>query len=160
MINLKAGHMALAVALGCVFFACLFVAFQRPALFEVLNAMVVAVGAGVTISFTIPALRVLRSPPEELTAGRVLVLGIWLLWIGIVIAFYSLWRFRLDGDHYWLNAGWTATTRWFIFCGGALHLAAAGAIDRRIPALAYVRAGVVAAFGVAFGLFLISFGIE
>jgi hypothetical protein len=158
--RIKYGQMALTIISSLIIFACLIVAFERSAAFEVLNAMVVAVAVGVTVGFTIAAWHTLWADAHQLSAGDVLVLGIWLLWIGLIGAFFSLWMFRLTDDHWWLNAGWTAATRWFIFCGGALHLAAAGAIEGRIPRRSYVRAGVVAAFGVAFGLFLISFGVE
>jgi uncharacterized membrane protein len=96
----------------------LIVAFERSAAFEVLNAMVVAVAVGVTVGFTIAAWHTLWADAHQLSAGDVLVLGIWLLWIGLIGAFFSLWMFRLTDDHWWLNAGWTAATRWLIFCGG------------------------------------------
>jgi hypothetical protein len=159
-IRINRGEMAISILSSFIVFAFLLIAFQRSAAFEVLNAMVVAVGVGVTVGFTIAAWHTLWARLDLLSAGDVLVLGIWLLWIGLVGAFFSLWMFRLTDDHWWLNAEWTAATRWLIFCGGALHLAAAGAIEGRIPRKSYVRAGVIAAFGVAFGLFLISFGVE
>jgi hypothetical protein len=158
--RVRRGQMAWTITCSFVVFIFLLVAFQRSAAFEVLNAMVVSVGVGVAMGFTIAAWHTLWAPVDSLSAGDVLVLGIWLLWIGLIGAFFSLWMFRLTDDHWWLNAEWTAATRWLIFCGGSLHLAAAGAIEGRIPRQSYVRAGVVTAFGVAFGLFLISFGVE
>lgn len=148
------------LAVGLVIYACLFLAFERQALFEVLNAAVVAVAVGVVVGFTSAAWRVLREPVSLLSAGDVLVLGVWLLWLGLIGAFLSLWVYRLTGDRWWLDAPGTAFTRWLIFSGGVLHLAAVGAIEGRIPARSYVRAGIIAGFGVAFALFLISFGVE
>lgn len=145
---------------GFVVYVCLFLAFERQALFEILNAVVVSVAVGVVIGFLSAAWRVLWSPISHQTAGDVLVLGIWLLWLGLTGAFLSLWCFRLTGDRWWLDAPWVAFTRWLIFGGGVLHLAAVGAIEGRIPARSYIRAGVVAGFGVAFALFLISFGVN
>jgi hypothetical protein len=117
--RIKRGQMALTIIISLIIFACLIVAFERSAAFEVLNAMVVAVAVGVTVGFTIAAWHTLWADAHQLSAGDVLVLGIWLLWIGLIGAFFSLWMFRLTDDHWWLNAGWTAATRWFIFCGGA-----------------------------------------
>jgi hypothetical protein len=152
--------MAGIVGASLAVYACLWAAFERPALFEILNAAVIAVAVGVVIGFSLAAWRVFWSPVVKMTGGDMLVLGVWLVWTGLVGAFLMLWVYRLTSDRFWLDAPWTAFTRWLIFAGGVLHLAASGAIDGRIPARAYIRAGIIAGFGAAVALFLISVGVQ
>jgi sulfite exporter TauE/SafE len=138
---------------GLAVFACLLLAFDRVALFELLNGMVVAVAAGIIVGFGRAAIGAFLVDVRELSAGDTLILGIMLLWVGLLVAFLNLWAYRLTSDPYWLTNVWTVLSRGFIFAGGVLHLAATGAIDNRVPPRAYVRAGIITAFGVAAALF-------
>jgi hypothetical protein len=74
------------------------------------------------------------------------------------LAFIMLWGYRLTEDRWWLDAWPAGISRWIILLGGVFHLAAAGAIEGRVPPRAYVRAGVIVGLAVAAALFLISFG--
>jgi hypothetical protein len=143
---------------GIVFFTLLFLAFDRPAYFELVNASVVAISVGVVVGFSKGAWTVARTDPRCQTAGDVLVMGVFLVWIGLAFAFVMLWGYRLTEDRWWIDAWPAALSRWIILLGGVFHLAAAGAIDGKVPPRAYVRAGVIVGLAVAAALFLISFG--
>jgi hypothetical protein len=150
---------------------------DRKDYFEIVNSTGVALAVGVVIAFGPGAWRALQKAPRDQTAGDVLITGIFILWSGILLSLIFLWLYRISGTQGWVRItqlihaewlqhvdwlnGWsTALSRWIILLGGILHLSASGAIEKRVPARAYVYAGVVAALGVGVAMFLISFGID
>lgn len=174
----KAGALTTLIALwfGFFLFWATYLAFERPAYFELVNAAVVAMAIGIQVGFGRGAWRTAHTEPGKQTSGQVLILGIFIVWFGIALAFLCLWSYRLIRSTESLDVlpgwvlqflfklgdidGWPAAlSRWIILVGGVLHLAASGAIDGKVPARAYIRAGVTVGLAVAAALFLISFGI-
>lgn len=127
--------------------------------FEILNALIVALAAGVAIGFARAARDVSKVPPSQFQPGDVLIVGIFLCWTGIFIVFCSLWSYRITDDPWYLTNSIGALGRWLIVIGGCFHLAAAGAIDNRIPRRAYMRVGMAVAAALFIALIMISLGV-
>lgn len=127
--------------------------------FEVLNALIVALSAGVAVGFARAAYSVSKVPPNEFQPGDVLVVGIFLVWSGILITFCYQWAYRLTDDPWYLTNSMGALGRWLIVIGGCFHLAASGAIDNRIPRRAYMRVGMAVAAALFVALIMISLGV-
>jgi hypothetical protein len=158
MRNAWFGAVLLLVLLG---FVPLVLTIERRLLFEFLNSFLVAFGVGIVIGFSKAFWQTLRMPLRSLDGGDALIGGVTLSWFGSLLVFAVLWTWRELGqpseiaDH-WLGA----FGRWLIVIGGGLHLAAAGAVDGRMPPRSYLHVGAWTAVGLAMIGALIVFRLD
>jgi hypothetical protein len=144
------------IVLGLFVLPAIFV--PRQEFFEVLNAVLFSVGTGIVWAYRKEILESLKQPLGELSGGQILQLGIVLGWASSAIMFAILWYWRLTGrDLEVVDSMLNAFSRWVLILAGMLHLAAAGAIEGRVPGAAYVRSGKIVAFGMIFGTLLITY---
>jgi hypothetical protein len=127
--------------------------------YEILNSLVTAIAFGVALGFSQAASKVIQTPPLEYQPGDVLIVGIFLVWSGILITFAFLWGFRVTDDPWYITNGYAAFGRWLIVVGGCFHLAASGAIENRIPRRALMRIGIVVAAATFVALVMVSYGV-
>lgn len=134
----------------------------RPrAAFEILNSLLVACAFGVWVAYVKGLVDALREMPHKRTAGDYLVIGIMLESTGLIMIFANLWWFRVSGGDVAILNNWSAGFgRWTVFIGAMFHLAAARAVEGRVPDTAFLKAGIWAAFGVLGALVLLGLGIE
>lgn len=140
-------------------FGLLITALDLAAAFELMNAMICALSVGVVVSFSEGARDIVRLHPRYHKGGDILILGVFVLWNGLMLTFIFLWGWRVTGDPWYLNNPWVAFSRWLIVIGGCMHMAAGGAVGGMVPSRAYVRAGVIAGFGVLVAMLLLTLGV-
>ena len=128
----------------------------RHYMFDVVNALTVAVGCGVLIAYFPGIVRSLAQPKWE--GSHYLVLGVFVTWVATDLRhlWNWLWRFLAKPpdmiDHWFV-----ALLVWVTFLGGVLHLTAKGAIDGEIPREYWIRLGATVAAGIAVALLVIIF---
>jgi hypothetical protein len=144
------------IGLGAVAGFLPLVLLPKAYLFDTVNALTVAVGAGVLVAY---APGICRSLEESRWTGtHYLVLGIFLTWIATATRHLWNWVWRYLGKPPdMIEHPFVAFLVWVTFMGGILHLAARGAIDGRIPRENWIRLGIVVAIGIATGLLVIIF---
>ncbi len=117
-------------------------------LFDLVNALTVAVGIGVLVAYGPGIFKSFQQPRWD--GSHYLVLGITATWTATAGRHLWNWAWRFMGkppdmiDH-WM----VAFMVWLAFMGGVLHLTAKGAIGGEIPRENWIRLGVVVACGLA-----------
>jgi len=120
----------------------------RHNLFDLVNALTVAVAIGVLVAYA-PAVR--RSlMRNDLSGSHYLVLGIACTWAATSVRHVWNWAWRyMDKPDAMIDNPIVAFLIWVMFTGGALHLTARDAIDGHIPSRNWVWLGVVVAVALA-----------
>ena len=119
---------------------------RAPALIELLNGLVLAVGCGVCVAFLANAGEAMRA--ERPRADQILVAGIWWSWFAVIEqrVWSVVWRGL--GTPMWLaNSDFTTHFVSIALLAGLMHLAGPEAIDGRVPARQWVRIGLIVAAG-------------
>jgi hypothetical protein len=125
-------------------------------LFDVVNALTVAVGVGVLIAYFPGICKSLREPKWDGT--HYLVMGIFVTWIATAVRHLWNWVWRFLGKPPdMIEHPFVAFLVWATFMGGIMHMTAKGALDGEIPRENWIRLGIVVAFGVMMGLLVIIF---
>lgn len=131
----------------------------REELFEVLDAVCMAVAAGVVWAQRPHAWRAMRLPAHRISASEVLIVSIAIASIAVVLMLGNLWLWRATGHDSFLNGIVAAFSRWALTCACAgVLLTSGGTTDNRIDPTSYRRTGIVVAVSIAVGALLISFG--
>ena len=134
-------HLALALTLIALVFSLIVTGTDIKTAFRITNSLVVAVGAGLLISYAPSVWEAVRS--RNLSPGHLLVFGITFNWVGIVIrsvSWYVTGQTPPVGDLApWLGALFLAVL------GGFLHVAAVEAIESRWPPRHFILASLTAA---------------
>jgi hypothetical protein len=134
-------------------------------LFEVLNALIIAVSCGILFGFVRAARDIIPTRPSDLRGSDALILGIITVMAGLVIIFANLWVWRIFGGppaeppaiiNHWTGA----FGRWMVVTGGAMLLVASGAIQGRIPPASYMRTGGWIALGIAAAGIMMTLGFR
>lgn len=124
----------------------------RSLLFDLLNAMAVAIGTGVIVAYAPGVIKTLQSRPEDISTGHILVVGIVCAWVAAVVRSGWNWAWRYLGkpdaliDH--LGVAYLLVV---LIMGGIAHLAAKDAINGQIPRESWRRIGIYTALGLAVG---------
>jgi hypothetical protein len=132
------------------------VVLPRQFMFDIVNALTVAVGVGVLIAY-LPG--ICRSLQELRWDGtHYLVLGIFVTWSATALRHLWNWIWRFLGKPAeMIDHPIVAFLVWMTFMGGVLHMTARGALDGEIPRENWIRLGVVIAAGIVTGLLVIVF---
>jgi hypothetical protein len=129
----------------------------RQELFEMLNAIVFAIAAGVVVGYAPGVWQALKSDIRNLRSGDALQIGIAIGWVATAFVFGVLWWWRLSGkDSELIDHGLTAFSRWMLITAGFMHLAASGSVDGRVPLKSYLRAGIMTTVGIILGVVAIT----
>jgi membrane protease YdiL (CAAX protease family) len=138
-----------------------FVAFiPRQSFFEGLNAICMAVAAGVMVGYGKPAWTTMRLPIHKVDSAELLVVGIVVCSLAIVGIFGGLWLWRaLDKPDYVIDSVEFAFTRWLFAFGAFTVLVSAQSSNGAVNGRAYGKAGLVVAAAVFVAATLISLGI-
>jgi len=125
---------------------------ERLLLFEIMNALSVAIGFGVMVGFAPGVIEALRAG-RRLTDGHLLVLGVAVVWGSIVVRQFHQWMWRLSGKpESWEESLVLAFAIWMTLTAGLLHMCATEVIDGSMPRRGWVRVGAIIAAGIAMAM--------
>lgn len=127
---------------------------ERSHLFDIMNALAVAVGCCIVVTYLGAALRAFRE--EVCTPGHLLVVGIVLAWSAVVTRLVMIWAWRVfDRPPALLDHVLLPFTVWLFVLGGALHLTARNATGSTIPRSNGIMLGIALASGTLLGVAMI-----
>jgi hypothetical protein len=96
---------------------------ERQDLFEVINAMIMAVASGVVVGFWPRAWAALRMPVHILDAADLLIIGIVVCSVSVTVIFGGQWLWRaLDKPEWIIDSFFLAFTRWAFLTGAIMVL--------------------------------------
>jgi hypothetical protein len=132
----------------------------RQELFEIMDAVCVAVGAGVTVGYSKAAWGAMKLPPHKMTAAHLVVTSIFLMSMATVIVFAGQWLWRINGKpDAIIDSLPIAFSRWIIGTGLILSLLTSYSKEGLIEVGAYKRTAVLVTISVFVGALLIWFGL-
>lgn len=128
----------------------------RKLLFDVLNAVVSAVGLGVIAAYLPGVWITLRT--NLASTGHFLVTGIALTWVASNGRTFWNWAWRYYGKpDYMIDHLMVAFFLVVLIMGGILHLAAKDVIEEKVPTRTWRKAGILLSLGFAIGFLFIVF---
>lgn len=135
---------------------------ERQALFEVMDGIIISLGAGIVFSYGPATLQRLSVPLREHETADLLIIGVFTGALGAGLSFGLLGAWRLAGqpDDYIINWTVTAFPRWILVTSGAMLLTASNAIQGRVPPRSYLKTGVYIAAGVGLALAAIGYAVR
>ena len=151
---LTSRHLWAGILLAAVFLPLTWL--PRAYMFDIVNAMTVAVGTGVLVAYAPGIYRSFKQ--RQWNGSNYLVLGIFVAWLALTTRHLWNWLWRYLGQpQAMIDHPFVAFLVWLAFMGGTLHLAARGAIDGVIPKDAWIRLGIAVATGVVLAMLVIVF---
>jgi hypothetical protein len=146
--------------LVCFAFFPLLLFAERQDFFEGLNAICMALGAGVLFGYGRASWKTMRAPIHSVKPEELLVVGIVVCSFSVVGIFGGLWLWRaLHKPDYIIDSGLFAFTRYLFAFGAFTVLVSAQSNNGSVNGNAYGKAGLVVAGAVLAAAILISLGL-
>lgn len=147
-----------ALLVACIMSVPLILYAPRDQMFELMNALAFACGAGTAVGHFPAALAAMRMPYKDLTAGQILSTGIFLSSMGVMGVFGARWIWRiLDRPSWASDHGMVAFSLWVFVLGYMMCFATVGARDGRMPMSAYQGAALTVFLAALISTVLVTF---
>ena len=133
---------------------------SRQYLFEVMDAVCVAVGAGVAVGYSRSTWEAIRLPPHKMTAAHLIITGVFILSLATVVIFSGQWLWRINGKPDWIiDSVPIAFSRWVLGTGLIMSLLTSYSREGVIVVGAYKRTALLVTIAVFVAALMISIGI-